>query len=256
MLMQTFFNGRRLSPLEILCLRSFVAQGHTIDLYTFNQSINTDSLLGVTIKDASSIAPLIAAHMTKYVQIASGTADESVLNDYAGAFIDYFRYKLLYDNGGYWIDTFTLQVKELPTDSPYFFGWRDNMIDTGIILLPPGHQAMAQCLLQTEEVIATRNFKVDTGQELLTDAITHNGLSGYWESVTEIYAVQNSEMYAVYKRDMKIPLTRTFRPSFCLHFWNANLVDKYVKPEDGSWLGDRVDAWFAPGEWEQLASWR
>lgn len=48
---QTFWWGARLSPYEMVCLKSFVDDGHSVDLYTFDASLEVPN--GVIVRDAS-----------------------------------------------------------------------------------------------------------------------------------------------------------------------------------------------------------
>lgn len=82
-----------LSRLELLSVRSFLANGHGIHLYTYEPSSNLPH--GVQVKDAREIVPEDLAPMSPAAPFAGGSM---------GAFSDWFRYHLLYARGGWWSD--------------------------------------------------------------------------------------------------------------------------------------------------------
>ena len=73
----------QLSPLEQLCLKSFVAQGHSVHLYTYDRIDNVPQ--GVTLQDAAEILPPSNIFRN---QLGKGKGS-------LAAFSDLFRYKLL-----------------------------------------------------------------------------------------------------------------------------------------------------------------
>ena len=123
----------QLTPLERLCLRSFVAQGHPYHLYTYDQIENVPP--GVTLQDASQILP-----QSQIFRNARGQGKGSL-----AAFSDLFRYKLLLDRGGWWVDTDVFCLKPFDFDAPYVFGAEDKPVATGIIKMPQGSPLAQRC---------------------------------------------------------------------------------------------------------------
>src|SRR5262249_7586060 len=98
--------GDRLSIMEQLSIRSFMAHGHEYHLYTYGEVKNVPTR--TVIRDASEILPkdnifLYPAYKT-----------------YAG-FANMFRYQLLYLRGGWWVDTDAVCVKPFDFESEYVF---------------------------------------------------------------------------------------------------------------------------------------
>src|SRR3954467_14258102 len=83
----------QLSPVEQLCLKSFVAKGHNVHLYTYDAIENVPQ--GVTLQDAAQILP-----PSQIFRNRRGRGKGSL-----AGFSDLFRYKLLLDKGGWWVDT-------------------------------------------------------------------------------------------------------------------------------------------------------
>lgn len=102
---QSFWYGGTLSTMEILSISSFLRNGHTVDIYTYDNIKNLP--LGANQLDANFILP-----------------KEDIFFDSAGgisAFSDWFRYKLLYDKGGWWVDLDIICLKPFYTVDDYCF---------------------------------------------------------------------------------------------------------------------------------------
>src|SRR4051794_2405253 len=91
-LFQSFWWGP-LSPYERLCLNSFIDRGHTFDLYTYDPNLAVPA--GVQLLDAAAI--LDQSEFFVY--------DNEPGRGSPSAFANLFRYKLLRDKGGWWVDT-------------------------------------------------------------------------------------------------------------------------------------------------------
>lgn len=112
---QFLWVGDKLSNIEALALRSFVATGYDTRLYTYTPGIAAPS--GVTVMDAGEIVP----------------ADQVFTSPGIGAkptyanFSDVFRYRLLAQKGGWWFDADMVALKYLPEPSDLRFAstWED-----------------------------------------------------------------------------------------------------------------------------------
>lgn len=89
--MQSLWIGSPLSILEQLSIASFLANGHPFHLYTYDEIGNVPN--GTVVLDANEIMP----------PPEPGTV--------IAAFSDLFRYKLLIDKGGWWVDTDIICLK-------------------------------------------------------------------------------------------------------------------------------------------------
>lgn len=108
--------GDKLSPLELLTLHSFIEHGHTFHLWIYE---DLDSILpkGVVVKDANEIIPYAAVFRKKNADPHIGIGKGS----FGAPFSDFFRYKLLYEIGGWWVDMDVLCLQELPRNTEYYF---------------------------------------------------------------------------------------------------------------------------------------
>ena len=140
---QTLWIGPCLKPLHVECLKSFLRSGHSIDLYVYEAVQEVPS--GINLKDAHCILP--SKSIFTY-QKGPGKGSFS-------AFSNLFRYTLLFERGGIWIDTdvFCLRPWEIEKH-PYLFasetlGIEQRRITAScVIKTPPQSEIMRYCQLQ------------------------------------------------------------------------------------------------------------
>jgi hypothetical protein len=101
---QSLWVGNNLSELEILSIKSFQKLGHTFILYTYDKVKGIPK--GTIVKDGNKI-------MQKKDLFKFKT---SLL-----PFSDIFRYKMLYEKGGYWVDLDMIALKPLRFRDSYVF---------------------------------------------------------------------------------------------------------------------------------------
>ena len=101
---QSLWVGSELSELEILSIKSFQKVGHRFILYTYEKIKNIPS--GTIVRDGNNI--MKKKDLFKY--------KNSFL-----PFSDIFRYKMLYEKGGYWVDLDMIALKPLRFKEPYIF---------------------------------------------------------------------------------------------------------------------------------------
>ena len=98
-----------LGDLQLLSMESFIKQGHKYLLWSYDVK-KTKKIVpkGVIVEDANEILD------KKYIfRHWSGNL---------ATFADIFRYKLLYERGGWWVDLDLICLKALPSDIKYFYG--------------------------------------------------------------------------------------------------------------------------------------
>jgi mannosyltransferase OCH1-like enzyme len=103
---QSLWVGDALSAMEKLSIASFLAHGHEFRLYTYGPMSGIPN--GARIEDASAILP--AARIFRYRDHDS----------YAG-FANYFRYKLLLERGGWWVDLDSVCLRPFDFEGDFVF---------------------------------------------------------------------------------------------------------------------------------------
>ncbi|WP_066408631.1 glycosyltransferase [Flavisolibacter tropicus] len=142
--------GTTLSKLELLTLSSFTNKGHQFHLWVY-EPIETSIPTGVVIQDANSIIPKTQVfHYSNPSTLGHGKGS------YAG-FSDIFRYKLLYEKGGWWVDMDITCLKYFDLPESFFFRNHHNLLVVGNVMkCPQGSQVMLDCFEEAfREVDAT-----------------------------------------------------------------------------------------------------
>ncbi len=101
--------GNHLSPLELLSINSYLHNGHELELYTYNNIVNVPA--EVKLKDARVIIP-----ENEMIAIKSDQNLHGLPN-----FSDFFRYKLLYELGGWWSDLDAVCLRPYDFNQEYVF---------------------------------------------------------------------------------------------------------------------------------------
>ena len=120
---QSLWIGDRLSRIERLSIRSFLAHGHDYHLYLYSDVDGIPE--GVTVQDANAIIP------RKYIFRTAGSLS---------IFADWFRQELLFAHGGYWADLDIVCLKPLDFQEPIVLGKVDgSRVSNALMRFPPHH---------------------------------------------------------------------------------------------------------------------
>jgi glycosyltransferase involved in cell wall biosynthesis len=128
--------GTRLSKMELLTIKSFIRQGHEFHLWAYDD-LGDQLPQGVVLEDATAIIPRDAIMRKAEVDPESGVGKGSL-----SPFSDLFRYKLLYEKGGYWVDMDVTCLKPLDFDTPYVFRPHRVGVVGNIMKCPPHSELM------------------------------------------------------------------------------------------------------------------
>lgn len=143
--------GTVLSKIELLTIHSFLAAGHSFKLWTY-EPIETPLPIGVEICDANTIVSNDKVFAYKNTN-AFGHGKGSV-----AGFSDIFRYKLLYDHGGWWVDMDVTCLKPLNFDAPYFFRNHHHLEVVGNVMkCPAKSELMLRCYEEAIQTIDEHN---------------------------------------------------------------------------------------------------
>jgi hypothetical protein len=120
---QSLWIGSRLSELERLSMKSFLANGHHYTLYVYDDVGDVPD--GVEVSDANEIIPESERFVTKR---GSHTT-----------FANWFRWELLYQKGGYWVDTDEVCLKSFDFPDDVVFGCEEpGRAAVGVLKFPKG----------------------------------------------------------------------------------------------------------------------
>lgn len=233
---QSFWYGSQLSARERLCLTSFIDQGQNFELYAYDESLSVPD--GVTLRDASEIYP-----ENEVFAYQSGPGQGSV-----SVFSNFFRYKLLYERGGWWVDMDVLYTGEkLPGDTR-FFGWQDDQyIGSAAVRFPKQREVIERVLNEAESMgksEASRKWG-KSGPKLITDVLEREGIIEEAKDQSYAYPTGPREARASYLPDMRESVQEKVKGSPFLHLWNEILgrmgIQKDVRPPKGSYLNEKAN---------------
>lgn len=155
-----------LAPLERACIESFMRNGHAYHLYVYQTP--SDVPPGVTVRDAREILP--EDHIFRNIR-GAGTGS------YA-CFADLFRYKLLRDRGGFWVDTDVFCLRPFAFHEPYVFGAEDKPVANGVIKAPVGSELMQRVYAESSQVNHDRVIWNELG-DIFSKHVISLGLARY-----------------------------------------------------------------------------
>jgi Glycosyltransferase sugar-binding region containing DXD motif/Alpha 1,4-glycosyltransferase conserved region len=223
---QGLWVGSELSHLERLSIASFLDNGHEFHLYVYGDVRNVPK--GTVVKDGGDIL------------------NESLIFQYKehksfSAFANFFRYKLLLEKGGWWVDTDTVCLKPFDIPCEYVFSSEafgsGELVNCGVVKAPQGSPAMAHawdvCCSKTRENLVWG----EVGPRLMAESVRQLSLQrfvvasrvfcpiGYlhwqsvldparvWDFADDVYAVHFwNEMWRRNRRDKN----QTYHPD-CLY---------------------------------------
>jgi len=126
----TFWHGP-LDALRRLCLRSQVAAGHKVTIYSFEPLAQLPD--GVGNAEAEAVLPHSFAERLRPTGADGKWRDWTALQ-----FSDFFRMKLMADSCGFWLDADVLLLKAIEIDpaKPYFAWERPRQLGNSVLYLP------------------------------------------------------------------------------------------------------------------------
>jgi glycosyl transferase-like sugar-binding protein len=172
---QSLWIGERLSVMEKLSIQSFLACGHTFDLYAYQHIEGVPR--GAQLRDANEIMPLDLDNF-RYDDVPC-----------AAAFASAFRYKLLGEKGGIWVDTDVVCLRPIYLDEDYCFPLTSGFlmlgrnagfsVDNWFIKAPKGSDFIRYCYDAAMQRAGTSMPWGTLGPTLLTAAVQQFSLGRF-----------------------------------------------------------------------------
>lgn len=205
-IIQGLWIGPELSVMEQLSISSFLQNGHEYHLYVYDELKNIPA--GTTVKDANEILP--SQSIFQYQQHPS----------YAG-FTNFFRYKLLLERGGWWVDTDTVCLK--PFDFPEEYVFSSEManglefVTSGIIKASAGSEVMAYAwgVCQTKD--PEQLIWGETGSQLIGAAVRKFSLEKFQKPPHVFCPLGYAEWHRVLEPEVEVMLDAG---TYAIHLWN------------------------------------
>jgi hypothetical protein len=133
----TFWHGS-LDALRLMCLRSQVAAGHKVTVYSFEPLGELPD--GVGNAEAEAILPHAFAEKLRPTSADGVWCSRTILQ-----FSDFFRMRLMARSAGLWLDTDVLLLRPVEIDpaKPYFAWEQPLQLGNSVLYLPSGDPIVA-----------------------------------------------------------------------------------------------------------------
>jgi mannosyltransferase OCH1-like enzyme len=229
----SFWHGGPLPPHCWFCLKTFVDHGHAVTLYSYDE-LRVPG--GVTNADAATILPASAIFHQTHRGIAGRIS----------AFTDLFRFKLLLDRGGWWIDTDVLCLRPDVPERPLAIGWeiKEHVVGTAVMKLPPQHWFAAKLYASAQELVRAKGAGAklawaEIGPTLLTRLTHETGLAPELEPHHRFYPVGWHDYQVVMQPEQAAKVEARLCDSVFVHLWTEMYRRDRIDPAEappGSWL--------------------
>jgi hypothetical protein len=227
---RTFWHGGPLSQYQIFCLRSFVARGHRIEVFSYEDGLAVPDW--IVRKDAREILP---ADRVLHYRSGFGQGSPSLHSNL-------FRYTMLHRLGGWWIDTDVVLFGSQLSLDPVFFIVEDphsGRCGTAVLKLPRQHpllsEAIERCLAMGEAATWGQ-----TGPGLFTKLVNEYQLARYASPQKTAYSIFWWDFAAFFDPDRCDEVRSCCKESTFIHLWNEMWrqagIPSDSAPPQGSYL--------------------
>lgn len=205
--MQTFWIGP-VSTMERLSIASFAAHGHEVHVYAYGDLSGLPPQ--AVLKDAAEIVRPPFGRRSAVYRDSRGSYS---------SFANLFRYKLLLDRGGWWIDLDMVCLEPFEFEEEYIFPLEpDQTVANAVFRVPVGSEVMAYSYGRCVELGRRRKRWGKTGPALLAEAVEACGLTEHVVDHSIFMPVDWTE----WKSFLDPERAWSFEPQTrALHLWNA-----------------------------------
>lgn len=166
--------GRDLELLEELTLRSFTRFGHEFHLWHYWPITGITIPKGVVLRDGNEILP--ESKIFRYPKMILPFGEGSFVG-----FSEIFRYKVLYEKGGWWSDLDITCLKPLDEIADDYFFRNHGVLSVvgNIMKVPPKSELMEKCFERAEKEVNEHQTDWHHAIRILCFYIELLGLSKY-----------------------------------------------------------------------------
>lgn len=226
--------GATLSSMEVLTIKSFVSKGHQFYLWAYDNLI-LEEIDGLTIKNAADIIPRkdVFSYKNKN-KFGHGKGS------FAG-FSDIFRYKLLYEFGGWWVDMDVTCLKPFNFAEEYVFRAHHELDVVGNVMkCPKGSSLMNSAYEEAMLEVNEQNTDWHKPIEILNKYVKQYQLEKYIKNDLAL-----PDDWRVILKMIKGKSNQSTEPCYLIHWlneeWRArNLSKDLIRIE--STLGELMTA--------------
>lgn len=213
---QSLWIGERLGPMELLSIESFLHFGYEFHLYAYDEIDNVPE--GAQLLDARRFLP-----DDQVQEIKSGFGKSAM-----AACSDVFRYQMLIENGGWWVDTDVVCIAEWNFADDHVLGQQrqdDGLGVNGAILrAPAGSPLLERCIQEFEQTDPRTAQWHSTGPALLNRVVHDMGLEACLQEPNVFYPIDFWRIEQFFEEYEPAPNTAG------IHLWNAMWRKRRIDP--------------------------
>lgn len=222
LIVQGLWIGNSLPPIQRLSIRSFLEHGHDYHLYAYEEIAGLPE--GTTVCDASRLLPRESIFC---YQDGFGKGSYS-------AFSNLFRYKLIFEKGGWWVDTDVVCLKPFDFDDEFVFATECEADGTTsaascVFKSPAKSEYLRYCLQVCEAKDKARLKWGEIGPHLLNDAIKRFNLTSYLLPVHVFNPINHFEFTEFLEPSFN---ASRLASSYAVHLWNERWKSHDLDPDD------------------------
>jgi len=203
-IVQGLWVGSALSVMERLSIASFLRNGHEYHLYTYNEVSNVPT--GTIVKDGNRVLP--ASEIFQYKDRPS----------FAG-FSNFFRYKLLLERGGWWVDSDMVCLRYFDFPEPYVFSSEVNagrvVTNAGVIKAPVGSEPIAHAWRVCQTKKPDKLAWGETGPGLMSEVVRKYQLDKYQKPYYIFCPISD------WRKLLEPFVAGVHAEAYAIHLWNS-----------------------------------
>ena len=227
-----FWHGSALGPYQLLCLRSFVANGHRVEVFSYDRDLTVPGW--ITRRDAREIL-----NSDKVLHYRFGLAAGS-----PALHADLFRYALLRRLGGWWIDLDVVMLDPDPIPDDVTVGYEPRpglYVGNAIMRFPAGHALLAEAVERCIELGENVTVWGQTGPSLMRELVRKHDLARFCRPAQLLYPLNaNDDLVALFDPAFRDEIRDRCARSWFLHLtneiWREAGIPRDLGPPRGSFL--------------------
>lgn len=205
-IVQGLWIGPELSVMEQLSIASFLRNGHEYHLYVYGEVKNIP--MGTRVKEGDEILPVSMIFQYRREKSYS-------------AFSNFFRYRLLLERGGWWVDTDTICLKPFGFEEEYVFSSEKldsaDFITSGVIGVPVASEVMRYTWQTCQAKNPQELVWGEVGPRLMAEAVRRFSLERYAKPYQVFCPVGYRDWHQVLDPDIVWQFDEAIH---AIHLWN------------------------------------
>jgi len=208
---QSLWIGSRLSSMELLSIESFLHFGYEYHLYCYQPIENVPQ--GVKVFDANEILPESEIYYQRGIFGAGSPA----------SFSDIWRYKLLHEKGGWWVDADVVCIRPFTFNGDHVVGRQREGegfgLNNAVIRAPAGSRLALRCYEESRRIAADNLPWGTTGPKLIDRIVSELGMDDCVQPPEAFYEIDFDDFGRLFSNE-ELP-----DETYGLHLWQAMWKD-------------------------------